>query len=193
MKKDLVMTPAALSALGGGDLENFMVAATPGGIEAQEARGQRDLVAAASQLPKDCPRADLEALGFVFGADIEDLFISVKFPKGWSLKATSHSMHSDLLDDKGRKRAGIFYKAAFYDRKAKMYRLKSRYSVDAKYPEDDGPIVYSVKDADGTVLCDLGSVDDPRKWEEHEVLQAKGEAWLTEHFPEWENAKAYWN
>ncbi len=34
------MNPAALKALVGGDIENFLVASTPGGIEAQEKRGQ---------------------------------------------------------------------------------------------------------------------------------------------------------
>jgi hypothetical protein len=43
---------------------------------------------------------------------------SVKLPEGWHIKATDHSMWSNLVDDKGRNRASIFYKAAFYDREA---------------------------------------------------------------------------
>ena len=110
--------PAAVSAAARGDMDNFMVAATPGGIEAQEAMGQAALVGTKDTLPKDCPQKELEALGFVFGGPIDDLFINVTFPAGWSKKATEHSMWSELLDETGKKRGAIFYKAAFYDRRA---------------------------------------------------------------------------
>jgi len=43
------------SALAKGDIGNFLVAATPGGIEAQEARGQRDLVMVGFVLPPTIP------------------------------------------------------------------------------------------------------------------------------------------
>jgi hypothetical protein len=92
----------------------------------QEKRGQGDLIRS-EVLPRQCPRADLETLGFVFGQEVDDLFIEVKFPAGWKKVATEHSMWTDLVDDKGRKRGGIFYKAAFYDRSAHMH-LNRRYS-----------------------------------------------------------------
>lgn len=112
--------PAAVSAAARGDMDNFMVAATPGGIEAQEAMGQAALAGTKDALPKDCPQKDLEALGFVFGEPIDDLFINATFPAGWRKKATDHSMWSELLDETGKKRGAIFYKAAFYDRRAFM-------------------------------------------------------------------------
>lgn len=118
----MTTNPAALAALAKGDLDNFAVAATPGGIEAQEAAGQAMLCASA-QLPKElhgCTRESLEALGFKFGNDVDELFVTCTLPPGWKKQATDHSMHSDLLDDQGRKRAGIFYKAAFYDRRADL-------------------------------------------------------------------------
>lgn len=111
------MGPAQLIALVRGDIDLAM----PGGIERQEAMGQAAFVGTKSSLPIECPRAELEALGFVFGEPIDDLFVSVTFPAGWSKKATDHSMWSDLLDDQGRKRGSIFYKAAFYDRRAFMH------------------------------------------------------------------------
>ncbi len=128
MKKeddDEKWNPAALSALMRGDVENAIVAQTPGGIELQEAAGQAALVGTRDLLPRDCPREQLEALGFVFGEDADDLFVNVTLPKGWRKKATDHSMWSDLLDDKGVKRGSIFYKAAFYDRSA-FLRLKEK-------------------------------------------------------------------
>jgi hypothetical protein len=114
------MTPAAVSAAARGDMENFLVAATPGGIEAQEAMGQAALVGTKNTLPIQCPRKELKALGFVFGEPLDDLFLNVTFPPGWSKEATDHSMWSDLLDETGKKRGSIFYKAAFYDRRAFM-------------------------------------------------------------------------
>jgi hypothetical protein len=101
------------------NMGNFLIAATPGGIEAQEAQGQREFVANET-LPIDCPKAELEALGFVFGAPVDDLFVSVQFPTGWEKIATDHSMWSDLVDEAGVTRGSIFYKAAFYDRRAFM-------------------------------------------------------------------------
>src|SRR5436309_1902280 len=100
MSKEKI-TPAALSALMKGDLENFEVASTPGGIELQEAAGQAALVGTRDVLPIDCPQAELEKLGFVFGEPVDDLFVNVTLPTGWSKKATDHSMWTDLIDDNG--------------------------------------------------------------------------------------------
>lgn len=102
----------------------WVMGGNPRAIEAQEAQGQRDLVAN-TQLPMDCPpdlKAELERAGVIFGAQTpgDRLFCSVTLPKGWKKKATEHSMWSDLLDDKDVKVAAIFYKAAFYDRSAFM-------------------------------------------------------------------------
>ena len=80
--------PAAIIALAQGDIENALIAATPGGIEAQEARGQQEF-AANLTLPRSgnswnssC-REQLEEMGIVFGEDVDDLFVEVKLPEGW--------------------------------------------------------------------------------------------------------------
>lgn len=53
MSDKLRMTPAALSAFCKGDIDNFIRAATPGGIEKQEAQEQVSLVVATTpRLPK---------------------------------------------------------------------------------------------------------------------------------------------
>jgi len=114
---------AAIVALAKGDVENALIAATPGGIEAQEARGQQEF-AANSTLPRkgdswnaSC-REQLEEMGIVFGENVDALFVEVQLPEGWKKIPTDHSMWTDLVDEKGRKRAAIFYKAAFYDMSA---------------------------------------------------------------------------
>lgn len=66
-----MITPAALKALAEGDTDNFLVASTSGGIEAQEKAGQLALVNS-HNLPKemdDKTKAALEGYGVVFGDD----------------------------------------------------------------------------------------------------------------------------
>lgn len=115
-----VINPVALSAAMSGDLKNAIVASTLGGIEAQEAQGQKEL-ANSSELPVRAPWEELRKMGIT---DIEDyneaakqgkLFCKAELPPGWKKMPTDHSMWTDLVDDKGVKKASIFYKAAFYD------------------------------------------------------------------------------
>lgn len=49
-----------------------------------------------------------------------DLFFDVRLPEGWRIEPTEHSMYTNLVDANGWVRASIFYKAAFYDRKASI-------------------------------------------------------------------------
>lgn len=103
------------SWVGGGD---------PGAIEAQEKRGQKELIVSESlpiEMDAECRQA-LESAGVVFGEPYEDdpLFCIAQLPEGWSKRATDHDMWSELIDGTGKVRAGIFYKAAFYDRRAML-------------------------------------------------------------------------
>jgi hypothetical protein len=88
-------------------------------ITGMEAAGQSQFVTSAA-MPKDSPWDQLEALGFVRGDAVagDDLFVSATLPEGWSKQATDHSMWSKIVDQRGIERVSIFYKAAFYDRKA---------------------------------------------------------------------------
>lgn len=183
------VTIAALAALLDGNTENFLAAATPGGIEAQEARGQQELVNS-STLPKECPRADLEAMGMVFGADVDDLFTSVTLPPGWSKAATEHHMWSDLLDDKGRRRAAIFYKAAFYDRRADMH-LVTCISVSRHYYDETNETDAYVVSADTGVLFQTPRMmrDD---WSAIDAAEKEAHAWADSHYPDRRDPAAYW-
>ena len=118
------VSPAVLKALGDGDIENGLIAATPGGIEAQEARGQT-ILCSNELLPKkmyNIKREEMESLGFRFHDTPNDdpLFVHVSLPEGWTKRPTEHSMWSELVDQEGKVRAKIFYKAAFYDRRADL-------------------------------------------------------------------------
>ncbi|MCY0921859.1 MULTISPECIES: hypothetical protein [unclassified Streptomyces] len=93
-------------------------------IAGQEQRGQEQLVTS-DRLPTEILRGDrasFEALGFQFGAadPADPLFVPASLPDGWTREASDHPMWSYILDDLGRRRVAIFYKAAFYDRCAEM-------------------------------------------------------------------------
>lgn len=93
-------------------------------VYAQEARGQAQIVRSES-LPTDTgstPDETFTALGFTFGAanPADPLFRPAALPEGWTKRATEHSMWSEIVDTHGRVRVMVFYKAAFYDRRAYM-------------------------------------------------------------------------
>lgn len=100
----------------------------PRAIEAQEKRGQEQLINS-SQLPCECSKEDkakLESCGIVFGKPLENdsLFCNGTLPEGWKKEGSDHDMWSYIVDEKGKRRASIFYKAAFYNRSATLYAKK---------------------------------------------------------------------
>lgn len=92
-------------------------------IEGMERRGQREMVKSTT-LPYAYDRDDapFEALGFTFGKQVpgDELFREATLPEGWTREGTEHAMHSVIKDERGIARVGIFYKAAYYDRRADM-------------------------------------------------------------------------
>lgn len=192
---EMRMTPAALSAAATGDYANFITAATPGGIEAQEKAGQSDLTMKFDRLPKDYLywqgdgtwREAMERLGFEFGDDVDDIFVSITPPSGWTLRASDHSMYSYIHDDQGRKRGSVFYKAAFYDRKAN-FSLCTRYQGGGDYRDQER--FSSARDtAKGTVLIEYGPTEDfnQSEREDRSIFE-----WLDDSLPDWRNVEAYW-
>lgn len=170
-------------------------------IERQEAAGQSAMVNSAD-LPVDMHESRdrvTVATGIKFGEPVNDLFVAVELPSGWRKERTEHPMWSDLLDDKGRKRAAIFYKAAFYDRSARM-SWERRYTATKEYA--DGPNGYE-DDSSRTVVRDNapGDVLFSREWrkngsdtrEDREADQTAARDWLADKFPEHEDPFAYWD
>ncbi|MFF8485211.1 hypothetical protein [Streptomyces antibioticus] len=95
-------------------------------IADQERRGQQQLVHS-DRLPSRLHEfngsdAEFEALGFRFGEpDPKDpLFRPATLPDGWTKTGSDHDMWSYVIDQHGRRRVAVFYKAAFYDRRAFM-------------------------------------------------------------------------
>jgi hypothetical protein len=200
----MTITPAALSALVSGDIQNFLAASSPGGIEAQEAAGQRELTSNFNRLPlnmREREREIAEKLGFVFGEPIDEVFVSVTPPDGWTLRPTEHSYHSDIIDTQGNVRGGMFYKAAFYDRRATV-SWNRRYLLNDRYGDDN--LVFALRDMqtgqDITTLIELGKCDYNGSRESIDAHHAAEEkvrddlkALLDERYPDNLNPLAYWN
>lgn len=168
-----------------------------GVIERQEKRGQNALQRAdVFPLDMQSPQADYERLGFVFGEHVDECFVAVTFPEGWSKRPTDHSMHTDVLDEHGRKRFGIFYKAAFYDRSAIAYSLNTRYRgayLDHDYR--NGESAWRVVDTatDETLQEWRHKSDDmTAAFKKQDEFRREAERWLDKNYPEWRDPFAYW-
>jgi len=129
------------------DLTNLLLLATgdtEAVIGAQEKAGQWQVVHSDS-LPTEIhggTDADFETLGFTFGpVDPHDpLFRPATLPDGWTKEGSDHDMWSYVVDELGRRRVGVFYKAAFHDRHADM-TLHSLYSYVTGCVRESKPIV----------------------------------------------------
>jgi hypothetical protein len=112
-----------------------------GYIEEMESAGQSQLIHSTS-LPAEIlhsTREEFEALGFVFG-DQDDLFMQATLPEGWRKEGSDHAMWSHVVDERGLKRVNVFYKAAFYDRKAHMSLANVGRSLAADFLYGDEPV-----------------------------------------------------
>lgn len=182
-------------------------------IEDMEARGQAELAGQTEQLPTDGSEDPAWAkMGVVFGERIQGDIIwrKVKLPEGWKVVPTDHAMWSHLVDAKGRRRGGIFYKAAFYDRSCRIGPDR-RFNTKREYEEskdDSAPRRQRVSVTDAVtgevVLTNPwveftdGSTDEARERNYHlykalDAQETTCKAWLAVHWPDWQDASAYWD
>lgn len=194
------LSPAACKAAASGDIHNLLVAMMPGGIEMQEKQGQMEQ-AMAQTLPLNLQNPeDFKAAGFVFGKPVDDIFQEATFPPGWKKEPTDHSMWSDIVDDKGRKRGAIFYKAAFYDRSAHA-ALTPRFYTGVDYGDSD--LTARIRDVCGLVDHKIEGIPQP-DWNgdsglAREACKKRDDAceelsnWLNTNYPDWYSAGAYWD
>lgn len=196
-------------------LEALATGDVGGAIERSEARGQAALVHG-DDLPTDMDGVTqeevTEATGIVFGEKVDHLLTRVTLPAGWSKRRTDHAMHSELVDDKGRVRAGIFYKAAFYDRRADMYfrpfwRIETAYHDaqnrpkwigNGENPEFNGKLLRSVVILDGfgaeAMRYEPIGADDytDEAFAKDDENKKAARAWLDANHPDWRSPFAYW-
>ncbi len=179
---------------------DWLFGGNPNAIYAQEAQGQKELVAS-SQLPKKliyhedrqltCSQF-YERIGIsVLPDNTDDIFFTVQLPAGWCLSPTDHSMWNSLIDNKGRKRASIFYKAAFYDRNSHIMP-ECRYQCRSEWSTED-------RDLSLQIIMDTGTGEElyrtnygeKGKWGDD--VQKEAATWLVNHFPDYKDCFAYWD
>lgn len=166
----------------GDDVEHFVA-----GIESQEKIGQDRLPV---EIQPPVTHEMLAAkLGFQYGEVVDGVFLKVQLPEGWKIEPTEHAMWSRLRDAKGRDRASIFFKAAFYDYHAHMC-VWPRFHVDAEYEHEAGCCGkrrYRVNDRnDGKLLF-------VTEFSEGFAGQRECDMWLRQNFPQYGDEFAYWD
>lgn len=194
-------------------LVEAIIAGPAGGhIEAMEARGTAQLAESSilpsnglveAKSPMGCyadwaEKCGIQILDLVDG---DDIFVNAKLPDGWRQKTTDHGMWNDLVDDKGRKRAGIFYKAAFYDRSA-FIRPNARFiaTYECNWEDHTDKHCWGVVRDGGKIIWKGGVLESaPSPWnpdgppvQQSEVATLHAKRWVEERYPDFENTAAYW-
>jgi hypothetical protein len=166
-----------------------LLAIRDAGTGGSERQIEKSLGRLQGKLPVHGPRADLEALGFVFEEPVGDLFVKVKFPEGWGLRSP-HNMWSYATDKQGRDRVAMFYEESPGGEDAFCF-LTSRYTVSddcfAEGYEDRSTMTYYVVDnATGERIYEQ-TYPKPAKDSEGEAIelaQKNQEAWMKANLPE---------
>lgn len=190
--KEFKEAPAMLIA-------EMMAVGTSASINNQESCGQAELVNS-EVLPTDgieLLRKTIEGAGGKLLEKVEgdEMFTNVILPDGWKKQATDHAMHSDVIDDKGRLRASMFYKAAFYDRSAHI-SPKRRFGINRYGYDVDGEIRLSMTDAMSEIefYTDIEKVpENETKWQVIDRLEQVVVSFMEKNFPDWRSAEAYWD
>lgn len=220
--RDRELPPALLAAamLQGPEMvDNLLAASTPGGIEAQEARKQRELVQS-EQLPikLGSPQVMFDKLGFKFGRTLDKMLQEGTLPEGWKkVRDPGHSMYSYVLDQKGRRRWTIFFKGAFYDYEAFGWGLHRRFEVrvekDHKYEGNgqrpiwgeihDNGVLFDPKAKEGRYVMpkiiyrSQEPFFTPKDWDHSDriekMVRLEMEMWIEANFPKYEDPLAYWD
>ena len=172
-------------------------------IEHMEKEGQTEAVKNTMMAIKMNPKKEeWEKLGFVF-TEIpgDDVLCNAQMPEGWSMKATDHSMWSEIIDNKGLKRGSMFYKASFYDRRAHM-SLEPRYRVCVRYIDDNYTTkeIYFGNEKEKLFIAgqlyipkDASNEEFKTKMEEEDKLKSIAFEFAKENYPDWKDVNAYWD
>ena len=145
-----------------------------------------------------------EKMGITIVGQYDDLFYDVQLPEGWEIKATDHSMWNDLFDDKGRKRANFFYKAAFYDRDA-FINFETRFHLSVGHTADSSgdydawrksDFQGRIKDGEIVIFetSRMKTYGDYRQDEAiKNALMEELIEYMKNHYPDYEDVNAYWD
>ena len=100
-------------------------------------------------------------------------------------------MHNEIVDAKGRVRATIFYKAAFYDRRADMGLCRRfRYSG---YEDGSSTSVYRCCVFDGIAAIKEFGEHSRDDYAGRAEVEKQAREWLDAEYPNWQDATKYWD
>jgi hypothetical protein len=121
-------------------------------ITGMEADGQRQIVHS-DVLPVESHTGDQWLIdhGFQLGDAVEgdELFRQVTLPDGWKRVGSSHAMHSYIHDERDLPMVNVFYKAAFYDRRADWSPVNPGYTTAGAFLYGDRESIPWDKFTDG--------------------------------------------
>jgi hypothetical protein len=188
-------------------MSTWLLGGNPAAIERQEAEGQQELLES-FQLPTKLntysKMSDSIDIYTAMGIKVlsktkdDDLFYDVELPHKWSIQPTEHTMWSNLIDDKNRIRANIFYKAAFYDRDA-FINMQQFYNIDLEILRNeasssdanpwDKPRIIKITDANGKVY----KTSDKCYYDAYEEVYDESKQQLLSIAPNYKDPLAYWD
>lgn len=156
-------------------------------IEGLEAAGQRELIHS-SALPSDMKpgEATFLSLGFTFGPvdKFDSMFRPATLPAGWRKEGSDHSMWSYIVDELGRRRVAIFYKAAFYDRSAFMRLVTVKSYVSDLLDEGAAPVYDETWCTPRAVYDALGGIRAHQVEREQFYASGVDDPWAVEELKE---------
>lgn len=168
-----------------------------------EEEGQRELLAAnGASLPiTGSEHPCFAKMGIVFGAALDGFFREATLPPGWSLEASGeHVMWTDLVDDRGRKRARLHHKALLTARMASMkptvrYIARIEYQGEFGRPGESnrGFVFDNSTQTEIFTTRTLRREGNDRMFLKTDTLKQEVAQWLKEHFPDHEDPAAYWD
>jgi len=150
--------------------ESVLVGAmgNPGGvsgfIESMEATAQVDACHSDTLPNQGSNDPAFAKMGIVFGDVVEgdSLFRHCTMPVGWKKVPTSHSMHNNVVDNKGRIRAKYFYKGAFYDRSAHIHACRRFGLIETSEEQERGEYDTEIRHSFVQII-DNGNLDENGK------------------------------
>ena len=174
----------------------------PNVLEHMEKEGQQRAVNNTMVAKKMFPaRENWEELGFTF-TDIpgDNVLCKATLPEGWEMVAIDHSMWNNIIDEQGRVRGSMFYKAAFYDREARM-ELNQRYRIIIDYLDDHvttevyfGNPKEKVFVAGQIHKADFSSQESiDAYYDELRRLENLTKNYANLYYPNWRDETAYWD
>lgn len=176
-----------------------------GGPDALDRQTQGDMQAMSLlPPPKDDDRELFQKMGIKFGESANKLLLKCTLPNGWSVKRTDHHLYSNVIDERGMKRAMIMVHTMDRD---SWIRPLTRFNADYVVDEwlEDGETVYipAITESGAQRWRGLGikkeATDERRRQDAsgdhmavYELARDVAKSKLDSLAPNWLDPLAYW-